>query len=99
MCAGPRLRRGAGWRRPDLPQSPVREAGLVRSGGGCIAGDDELGHQLVLEQLGLRPLPDLDLRLGEGGGALLALPIVEASVGSSTGWRPSPRLGCPTAKH
>ena len=40
----------------------------------------ELGHGAVLERLGLRPLLDLDLRLGEGTGAALALPIVRASV-------------------
>ena len=40
----------------------------------------ELGHGLVLERLGLRPLLDLNLRLGEGTGAALALPIVRASV-------------------
>ncbi|HKF78497.1 MAG TPA: nicotinate-nucleotide--dimethylbenzimidazole phosphoribosyltransferase [Candidatus Dormibacteraeota bacterium] len=40
----------------------------------------ELGHAAALAALGLRPLLDLDLRLGEGTGALLALPIVRASV-------------------
>ena len=40
----------------------------------------ELGHGAVLERLGLRPLLDLDLRLGEGTGAALALPLVRASV-------------------
>ena len=40
----------------------------------------ELGHRVVLERLGLQPLLDLDLRLGEGTGAALALPIVRASV-------------------
>jgi len=39
----------------------------------------ELGHGAVLERLGLRPLLDLDLRLGEGTGAALALPLVRAS--------------------
>jgi nicotinate-nucleotide--dimethylbenzimidazole phosphoribosyltransferase len=40
----------------------------------------ELGHAAALAGLGLQPLLDLDLRLGEGTGALLALPILRASV-------------------
>ncbi len=39
----------------------------------------ERGHQLMLEWLGLEPLLDLDLRLGEGTGAALAVNIVEAA--------------------
>ncbi|WP_344651009.1 nicotinate-nucleotide--dimethylbenzimidazole phosphoribosyltransferase [Cryptosporangium japonicum] len=40
----------------------------------------EPGHGVALEHLGLTPLVDLSLRLGEGTGAVLALPIVQASV-------------------
>jgi nicotinate-nucleotide--dimethylbenzimidazole phosphoribosyltransferase len=40
----------------------------------------ELGHAAALQQLGLKPLLDLDLRLGEGTGALLALPLLDAAV-------------------
>jgi nicotinate-nucleotide--dimethylbenzimidazole phosphoribosyltransferase len=40
----------------------------------------EPGHALVLADLGLRPLLDLGLRLGEGSGAALALPLVSAAL-------------------
>ncbi len=39
----------------------------------------EPGHALALRHLGLRPLLGLDLRLGEGTGALLAAPLVAAA--------------------
>lgn len=49
--------------------------------GYCFAGHHsvEPGHAVALGLLGLRPLVDLDLRLGEGTGALLALPLVQAA--------------------
>jgi nicotinate-nucleotide--dimethylbenzimidazole phosphoribosyltransferase len=39
----------------------------------------EIGHRAALELLGLRPVFDLDLRLGEGTGAALAFHVIEAS--------------------
>ncbi|MFB4197548.1 nicotinate-nucleotide--dimethylbenzimidazole phosphoribosyltransferase, partial [Streptomyces carpaticus] len=47
----------------------------------CVAGhrSAEPGHMAALTALGLRPLVDLDLRLGEGTGALLALPVVQSA--------------------
>jgi nicotinate-nucleotide--dimethylbenzimidazole phosphoribosyltransferase len=40
----------------------------------------ERGHQAILDHLGLKPLFDLDLRLGEGTGACLGMGIVQASI-------------------
>ena len=39
----------------------------------------EPGHAHALRALGLRPLIELDLRLGEGSGAVLALPLVQCA--------------------
>lgn len=39
----------------------------------------EPGAGVALEALGLRPVLDLDMRLGEGSGALLAVPVVQAA--------------------
>jgi nicotinate-nucleotide--dimethylbenzimidazole phosphoribosyltransferase len=49
--------------------------------GYCLAGHRsvEPGHQVALDALGLDPLLDLGMRLGEGTGALLALPVVRAA--------------------
>jgi len=40
----------------------------------------EKGHKIILDFLGVNPLLDLNLRLGEGTGAALAMSIIEASV-------------------
>lgn len=50
--------------------------------GACVAGhrSAEPGHAAAIAALGLRPLVDLELRLGEGTGALLALPLVQGAV-------------------
>ena len=60
----------------------------------------EPGHAIVLDRLGLRPVLDLDLRLGEGTGAALAIQLIDAAVrlrdGMATFTRP-PCPGRPTA--
>jgi len=53
-----------------------------RTRGYLIAGhrSQEPGHRLLLEHLGLNPILNLDMRLGEGSGAVLAMPILESAV-------------------
>jgi nicotinate-nucleotide--dimethylbenzimidazole phosphoribosyltransferase len=47
-----------------------------------IAGhrSSEPGHRIVLDHLGLDPILDLDLRLGEASGAALAMGVIAAAV-------------------
>jgi nicotinate-nucleotide--dimethylbenzimidazole phosphoribosyltransferase len=54
------------------------EAGVVAW---CVAGhrSTEPSQQLALEKLGLEPILDLGLRLGEGSGALTALPVLRSA--------------------
>jgi nicotinate-nucleotide--dimethylbenzimidazole phosphoribosyltransferase len=40
----------------------------------------EIGHRFMLERIGVRPILDLDLRLGEGTGAALAMGLIESGV-------------------
>lgn len=76
-------------------KKPVLVDGLISTAGALIAynlaplaGDYmiaahrsmEQGHRIALEKLGKKPLLDLDLRLGEGTGAALAMNLVEAAV-------------------
>ncbi len=46
----------------------------------CAHRSMEPGHRAMQEKLGCKPLLDLNLRLGEGTGAAIAMNIVEASV-------------------
>jgi nicotinate-nucleotide--dimethylbenzimidazole phosphoribosyltransferase len=41
---------------------------------------EEPGHRFLLRHLGLAPILSLDMRLGEGTGAVLAMPVIESSV-------------------
>lgn len=73
---------------------PIVIDGFISSAGGLLAKafapqaldymiashqSMEYGHKFLLEELGLRPLLNLNLRLGEGTGAALAMNIVESA--------------------
>ncbi|MGH9190648.1 MAG: nicotinate-nucleotide--dimethylbenzimidazole phosphoribosyltransferase [Acidimicrobiales bacterium] len=79
---------GAAGRVPVIVDGVVALAGLLAAValapgviGYCIAGhrSTEPGATAALDHLGLDPLVDLGMRLGEGTGACLALPIVQAA--------------------
>lgn len=52
----------------------------------CIAGhcSAEPGHRHLLDRIGLEPLLDLDMRLGEASGAMIAVPIVQMACAALT---------------
>lgn len=74
---------------------PVVVDGFISSAGALIAYliepktkdymfaahmSQEIGHKSILEHIGLRPILDLDMRLGEGTGAALAMPVIDAGL-------------------
>lgn len=81
--------RAGGLRTPVILDGVIAGAAALAAAavapavtGCCIAGhrSPEPGHTVALEQLGLAPLIDLGLRLGEGTGGLLALPVTASAV-------------------
>ena len=62
----------------ELVVAEELEPGVI---GWCAAGhrSTEPAQQLALDKLGLDPILDLGLRLGEGTGALLALPVLRSA--------------------
>lgn len=79
---------GAAKRVPVLVDGFISGAGQLAAARMCPQAVDytfaahrsvEIGHTIVLNQLGQLPLLSLDMRLGEGTGAALAMSIVEAA--------------------
>jgi nicotinate-nucleotide--dimethylbenzimidazole phosphoribosyltransferase len=60
----------------------VAHALCPRATGFAFAGhcSEEPGHRHMLQHLGLQPILDLGLRLGEGTGAALSMTLIEAAV-------------------
>ena len=55
----------------------------------------EPGHRIVLERLRLEPLLELDLRLGEGSGAALAMQVLASAVAIRDGMATFASAGVP----
>ena len=74
--------------RLELPVAPLPVAPLGAEGlAHCRAAhrSAEAAHGALLAELGLRPLLDLELRLGEGSGAALAVMLARAGLACHQG--------------
>jgi len=80
---------GAACRVPVVVDGFISTAGAVAACAICPAAREylifshlsqERGHRVIMEALAARPVLDLDMRLGEGTGAAIAMGIVEAAV-------------------
>jgi nicotinate-nucleotide--dimethylbenzimidazole phosphoribosyltransferase len=60
---------------------------------------EEPGHRCLLEYLGLDPILELEMRLGEGTGAVLAMSIIEAALRLYTDMATFASAGVSTASH
>jgi nicotinate-nucleotide--dimethylbenzimidazole phosphoribosyltransferase len=59
----------------------------------------EAGHRVLLDELKLQPLLDLGMRLGEGSGAALAVPILRAALACHTGMATFAEAGVANKPH
>jgi nicotinate-nucleotide--dimethylbenzimidazole phosphoribosyltransferase len=76
----------AAARRPVIVDGFISGAAALLAVGLCPAARDylipahtsvEIGHRVILERLDLTPLLDLNLRLGEGTGAAIAMHLID----------------------
>ena len=65
------------------PLGKLRADTLAHALAGHVSA--EAGHRILLHELGLQALVDLNMRLGEGSGAAVALLILRAAVACHTG--------------
>ena len=77
-------RRAGGARRADVARLRRRGRGASRPGASAwwVAGhrSTEPAQAHALKSLGLEPLLDLGMRLGEGSGAVAALPVLRSGI-------------------
>ena len=94
----------AGYRTPFIVDGAIACAALCTADllSPGVARHAITGHRsaepaaaIALEHLGLRPLLDLDLRLGEGTGACLAFPLVRAAAAALEQMAELPSEGLP----
>ncbi|WKG01322.1 nicotinate-nucleotide--dimethylbenzimidazole phosphoribosyltransferase [Mycolicibacterium sp. HK-90] len=100
VCGGADLAAIAGFcAQAAVRRTPVLLDGMVVTAAALVAEElapgakawwqaghrsPEPAHDLALSHLGLKPIVDLGMRLGEGTGAAVALPIVRAAIATLT---------------
>ncbi|OBF94906.1 nicotinate-nucleotide--dimethylbenzimidazole phosphoribosyltransferase [Mycobacterium sp. 852002-51152_SCH6134967] len=100
ICAGADLAAIAGFcAQAAVRRTPVLLDGLVVTAAALLAErlapgarhwwqaghlSTEPAHEVALNRLGLEPIVDMRMRLGEGTGAAVALPVVRAAVATLT---------------
>ena len=65
------------------PLQKLRPGALGHAWAGHVSA--EAGHRMLLDELGLAPLLDLDMRLGEGSGAAVAVLVLRAALACHIG--------------
>jgi nicotinate-nucleotide--dimethylbenzimidazole phosphoribosyltransferase len=65
------------------PLAKLRADTLAHAQAGHVSA--EAGHRMLLEEMGLHPLVDLNMRLGEASGAAVAISILRAALACHTG--------------
>ena len=65
------------------PLIKLRADALAHAQAGHVSA--EAGHRMLLDEIGLKPLVDLGMRLGEGSGAAVALQILRSALACHTG--------------
>ena len=65
------------------PLAKLRSDTLAHAQAGHVSA--EAGHRMLLDELGLSPLVDLNMRLGEASGAAVALSLLRAALACHTG--------------
>ena len=80
---------GAYYRKPVVVDGFISTAGALIAKTLCPAVTDYLfaghrseepGHRIMLQHLGLEPILDLGMRLGEGTGGAMAMSVLQAAV-------------------
>ncbi|MEJ2624372.1 MAG: nicotinate-nucleotide--dimethylbenzimidazole phosphoribosyltransferase, partial [Pseudolabrys sp.] len=79
------------------PLAKMRSDALAHTQAAHVSA--EAGHRALLQELNLKPLLDLEMRLGEGSGAALAVPLLRAALACHAGMATFAEAGVANKPH